>query len=83
MTEVLRILSLGAGVQSSTVLLMAARGELEYEIDGAIFSDTQWEPKVVYDWLAFLEEQVAGVIPHLPGERRQHPAGVLHRDVIG
>lgn len=45
----MRVLSLGAGVQSSTLLLMAVHGELE--IDRAIFADTQWEPRAVYDWL--------------------------------
>jgi hypothetical protein len=48
----MRVLSLGAGVQSSTLLLMAVHGELE--IDRAIFADTQWEPKAVYDWLKTL-----------------------------
>lgn len=50
----MRILSLGAGVQSSTLALMASCGELE-KPDCAIFADTGWEPKEVYDWLAFLE----------------------------
>lgn len=45
----MRVLSLGAGVQSSTLLLMAVHGELQ--IDRAIFADTQWEPRAVYDWL--------------------------------
>jgi hypothetical protein len=44
-----RVLSLGAGVQSSTLLLMAVHGELQ--IDRAIFADTQWEPAAVYRWL--------------------------------
>ncbi len=48
----MRVLSLGAGVQSSTLLLMAVEGELQ--IDRAIFADTQWEPKAVYDWLETL-----------------------------
>lgn len=48
----MRVLSLGAGVQSSTLLLMAVHGELQ--IDRAIFADTQWEPKEVYDWLGGL-----------------------------
>lgn len=51
----LRILSLGAGVQSSTLLLMACEGELR--IDGAIFADTGWEPAAVYTHLAWLEAQ--------------------------
>jgi hypothetical protein len=42
----LRILSLGAGVQSTTLALMVAHGELE-PIDCAIFSDTQSEPEAV------------------------------------
>jgi hypothetical protein len=48
----MRVLSLGAGVQSSTLLLMAVHGELQ--IDRAIFADTQWEPREVYDWLGGL-----------------------------
>lgn len=39
----LKILSLGAGVQSTTLLLLAERGELERP-DRAIFADTGWEP---------------------------------------
>ena len=54
--ESLRILSLGAGVQSSTLLLMACVGELE-KPDAAIFADTGWEPHAVYRHLAFLEDQ--------------------------
>lgn len=49
----LRILSLGAGVQSSTLALMVAKGELP-PVDHAIFADTQWEPRAVYDYLAWL-----------------------------
>lgn len=49
----LRVLSLGAGVQSTTIALMAARGEIEAP-DCAIFADTGDEPAAVYkhlDWL--------------------------------
>lgn len=53
MRERLRVLSLGAGVQSTTLALMAAHGEVEPP-DVAIFADTQWEPKAVYDHLAWL-----------------------------
>lgn len=49
----LRILSLGAGVQSTTLALMAARGEID-PVDCAIFSDTQSEPLAVYTHLARL-----------------------------
>jgi hypothetical protein len=43
----MRILSLGAGVQSTAVAVMSAVGELP-KIDHAIFADTQWEPAAVY-----------------------------------
>lgn len=49
----MRVLSLGAGVQSSTLLLMAVHGELS--LDRAIFADTGWEPRAVYDWLGGLQ----------------------------
>jgi len=49
----IRILSLGAGVQSSCVLLMSCAGVLP-KLDHAIFADTQWEPEGVYKHLDFL-----------------------------
>lgn len=55
----MRVLSLGAGVQSSTLLLMAVQGELT--IDAAIFADTGWEPPAVYDWLTVLEVEAKRV----------------------
>jgi hypothetical protein len=51
-------LSLGAGVQSSTLALMAAAGEVGPMPDGAIFADTQAEPTPVYRWLDWLEKQL-------------------------
>ncbi|WP_214317678.1 hypothetical protein [Nonomuraea sediminis] len=57
------MLSLGAGVQSTTLLLLSARGRLP-KIDAAIFADTGWEPKAVYAHLDRLEREVA------------HPAGI-------
>jgi hypothetical protein len=53
------VISLGAGVQSTTMALMAAHGEIEPMPDCAIFADTGWEPAAVYrhlDWLT-------GVLP--------------------
>ncbi|HEY5834952.1 hypothetical protein [Streptomyces sp.] len=57
-TAALRILSLGAGVQSTTLLLLAAEGRLP-RLDAAIFSDTGWEPAAVYAHLDRLEREVA------------------------
>jgi hypothetical protein len=57
-SAVLHVISLGAGVQSSTMALMFARGELTPMPDCAIFADTQGEPRAVYDWLGWLETQL-------------------------
>jgi hypothetical protein len=56
--KTLRVLSLGAGVQSSTLALMIEKGEIPM-VDCAIFADTQGEPKKVYDHLDWLEKQLS------------------------
>jgi hypothetical protein len=55
----LRVISLGAGVQSTTLALMAAYGEIGPMPDCAIFADTGWEPKSVYDHLNKLQKAVS------------------------
>lgn len=57
-SPVLRVLSLGAGVQSSVLALMAERGDLP-RLDAAIFADTGDEPAKVYEWLDWLEGQLS------------------------
>ena len=52
------VLNLGAGVQSSTLALMAAVGQITPTPDFAIFADTQAEPASVYKWLDWLETQL-------------------------
>lgn len=52
----MRILSLGAGVQSSALLLMCQNGDVE-PIDCAIFADTGSEPQKVYEWLEVLKSK--------------------------
>lgn len=54
----IRVLSLGAGVQSTCVLLMSCTGVLP-KLDAAVFADTQWEPTEVYKHLAWLEAEAA------------------------
>lgn len=57
------VLNLGAGWQSSMILLMACRGILP-KFDAAIFADTQWEPAAVYTHLEWLKQQaIAAGIP--------------------
>lgn len=52
------IISLGGGVQSSAMALMAAAGDITPMPQAAIFADTQAEPKEVYRWLEWLEKQL-------------------------
>lgn len=66
MTELIDVISLGAGVQSSTLLMMADRGEIK--INGeviipkyAIMSDPGNEPEKVYKWIQFLQSQVKNI----------------------
>jgi hypothetical protein len=66
-------LSLGAGVQSSALALMAATGEVGPVPTAAIFADTQAEPASVYRWLDWLEAEIA---------RSSHPFPV-HRVTRG
>lgn len=48
----IHVLSFGAGTQSTALLLMALKGEINGVIpDYIIFSDTGWEPKRVYEWV--------------------------------
>ena len=62
----LRVISLGAGVQSTTVLLMADAGQLG-RVDAAIFADTGWEPRAVYEHLERLERLVSIPIHRVSG----------------
>ena len=51
----LTIISLGGGVQSSVMALMASEGAFDATPYCAIFADTHWEPPTIYthlDWLA-------------------------------
>lgn len=58
MSEPIHIISLGAGVQSSTMALMAAAGEIAPMPVAAVFADTGDEPVEVYTWLAKLESLI-------------------------
>src|SRR5690554_2466919 len=50
--EHIHVLSYGGGTQSTAMLLMALKGEINGVIpDYIIFSDTGWEPKSIYQWI--------------------------------
>lgn len=72
----MRILSLGAGVQSTTLALMSARGDLP-RLDCAVFADTGWEPQAVYRHLDWLEAQLP-----FPVHRTARPGSDLGQHAI-
>jgi len=53
------VISLGAGVQSSVLALMAEEGCFSRKPDCAIFADTGWEPEGVYEHLEWLKTQLS------------------------
>jgi hypothetical protein len=70
----MRVLSLGAGVQSSALALMIAKGRVPM-VDCAIFADTQGEPAETYRWLDWLEMQ-------LPFPVHRVTAGNMRADIM-
>lgn len=78
----LRLLSLGAGVQSTVLALMTADGTLP-KVDGAIFADTGWEPARVYKHLDRLRAVLkdAGIPLHVvsKGNLRHDSLDPAHR----
>ena len=55
----IHVLSLGAGVQSTTLALMASLGQIKPMPKTAVFADTQAEPTAVYSHLEWLSTAVA------------------------
>lgn len=70
----LRVLSLGAGVQSTTIALMMAHGEIPVP-DVAIFADTMAEPAAVYQHLEWLRDK-------LPFQIDVVSAGNLYEEIM-
>lgn len=56
--ETVTVISFGAGVQSTAMILMSDRGEIP-RAEVAIFADTGVEPRYVYDWLAKIRTLVS------------------------
>ena len=54
----LTVISLGGGVQSSVMALMASKGAFDRIPDCAIFADTRWEPPSIYEHLEWLAGQL-------------------------
>ncbi len=65
----LSVISLGGGVQSSVMALMAGEGTLGSLPDCAIFADTHWEPPSVYDHVEWLKDQLRFSLYDVDNER--------------
>ena len=80
--DIIRVLSFGAGVQSSTLLRMMIHGEIE-PAQHAVFSDTGWEPRSVYDHMKKMraEAEAAGIEFHIVsnGNLREDALNIDHR----
>ncbi len=72
-----RYLSLGAGVQSSTLLLLAAQGTIP-GFGAAIFADTGWEPAAVYRHL----DRLTGIAEQAGIEVVRVSAGDIRADAL-
>ena len=55
----LTVISLGGGVQSSVMALLANEGAFDYDPDYSIFADTHWEPPSIYEHLAWLKHKLS------------------------
>ena len=53
--EPYRVISFGAGVQSTVMAVLAAEGAFGAQPDCAIFADTGWEPPHIYEHLDWIE----------------------------
>ena len=76
----LRVLSLGAGVQSSTLLMKIYNGEIA-PVDVAIFADTGNEPQEVYDWFEFLKDKVKDKIK-IESVKNNRNTGNIAEDIL-
>ena len=55
----LTVLSLGGGVQSSVMALMASQGAFDRVPDCAVFADTRWEPSSIYEHIEWLRDRLS------------------------
>ena len=55
----LTVISLGGGVQSSVMALMASEDAFDRVPDCAVFADTRWEPPSVYEHVEWLRTQLS------------------------
>lgn len=55
---IMNILSLGAGVESSAIALMADKGLCSQKLDAIIFANTGFEKRATYDYVKYLKGEI-------------------------
>jgi hypothetical protein len=83
MSEPVHIISLGAGVQSSTMALMAAHGEITPMPIAAVFADTQDEPASVMRWLDWIEKELPFPVHRVTNGRLSEEALITKKSKHG
>lgn len=79
----IRVLSLGAGVQSSTLAMMMAHGDVA-PAQAAIFADVGAEPASVYRWLDWLEPRLPFPVHRVSGgDLRERVMSRVRREKTG
>ncbi len=76
----LRVLSLGAGVQSSALLFKVLYEEIA-PVDLAIFADTGNEPQEVYEWVEYLKKEAKGKI-EIRTVHNDRNTGSIYHDIL-
>lgn len=76
--KTVRVLSLGAGVQSSALAFLFEHGKLENPPEFAIFADTQREPQKVYKYLKYLQKEIKSfpIYVTTKGDLGEHPGAI-------
>ena len=80
----LTVLSLGGGVQSSVMALMAGKGAFDRLPHCAIFADTRWKPPSVYEHVEWLKDQLSFPLHVVDNgrSRQEKPKNPLNRRSI-
>ena len=68
------VISLGGGVRSSVMVLMANEGAFDRIPDCAIFADTRWDPLSTYEHLTWPRDRLS-FPPVRRGQRTKPPRG--------
>ena len=81
-----QVLSLGGGLQSTTLLLMSLHGEIPMPCEAAVFADTGWERAGTYETVEWLTEYAAGfgvkVHTVCAKKRAKTPTGNIRADTV-